>query len=111
MRVPKTGIWESILTWVEYKQKEERDKETARQVRDVARRSGLRHCLLIGISTYAWKTIEQETQMLEPQTLKMILLWIRSGGKEALKQAEFDLEKRSVKPTGIIQHIEHCCWS
>ena len=48
--------------------------------------------------------LEQEKQ--ETQTLKMILLWIRSGGKKALKHAEFDLEKRSVKPTGIIQHIE-----
>ena len=50
----------------------------------------------------------RETQMLEQetQTLNIILLWIRSGGKKALKQAEFDLEKRSVKPTDIMQYIE-----
>ena len=36
----------------------------------------------------------------------MILLWIRNGGRKALEQAEFDLKKRSVKPNGIIQHIE-----
>ena len=52
---------------------------------------------------------EQEIQKLEQeiQTLKMILLWIRSGGKKALfKQA---VEKRCVKPrraTDIMQHIE-----
>ena len=56
--------------------------------------------------------LEQENQMLrseqENQTrvLDMILRWIRRGGKKALKQAELELEKRSVKPTGIIQHIE-----
>ena len=49
---------------------------------------------------------ETQTQEKQEQTLKRILLWIRSSGKEALKLAELDLEKRSVKPTGIIQHIE-----
>ena len=57
------------------------------------------------------REVKQETQILEQekeetQTLKKILLWIRCGGKRALKQAESDLEKRSIKPTGIIQHIE-----
>ena len=63
--------------------------------------------------------LEQETQMLEQENqmlrleqenqtrvLNMILRWIRRGGKKALKKAELELEKRSVKPTGIIQHIE-----
>ena len=113
-RVPKTGIWESILTWVEYKQKKERERVTARQVREraieeiviqVTQRERDRELKESAISRpltfFFTRSYAQETQ-----TLNMILLWIRSGGKKALKQAEFDLEKRSVKPTGITQHFE-----
>ena len=145
--VPKT-IWESILAWVEYKQKKERERaieERARQVtrreetRELEKRVGVSHASmkerlrqemfrkerkssrqvmpretsgqisesLLYISSHV-KGIELGTEEKKErkQTLEMILLWIRSCGKEALKQAEFDLEKRSVKPTGIIQHIE-----
>ena len=52
--------------------------------------------------------LEQETERLEQetQTLKMILSWIGYGGKNALKHAEYNLEKRCIKPTDIKQHIE-----
>ena len=36
----------------------------------------------------------------------LLYQWIRWDGKKALGQAEFDLEKRSVKPTDTLQHIE-----
>ena len=38
--------------------------------------------------------------------LEMILGWVRDSGKDALKRAEHNLEKRRVKPTDIKQHIE-----
>ena len=37
---------------------------------------------------------------------EMILDWIRGSGKNALKQAEHNLEGRRVKPTDIKQHIQ-----
>ena len=36
----------------------------------------------------------------------MILGWVRDSGKDALKRAEHNSEKRRVKPTNIKQHIE-----
>ena len=38
--------------------------------------------------------------------MEMILDWVRDGGKDALKRAEQNLERRRVKPTDIKQHIE-----
>ena len=46
------------------------------------------------------QAVEQETQSLE-----MIHYWIRCGGREALKRAEYALDCRD-KPTRIEQHIE-----
>ena len=43
---------------------------------------------------------------LERCGMEMILEWIRDSGKDALKRAEHNLEKRRVKPTDIKQHIE-----
>ena len=57
------------------------------------------------------QALEQVTQALEQETqaLEMILHWVaRGGGQEALKQAEYVLDRCRIKPTDIEQeqHIE-----
>ena len=44
--------------------------------------------------------------IFEISEMEMIIEWIRDSGKDALKRAEHNLEKRGVKPTDIKQHIE-----
>ena len=47
------------------------------------------------------KTLEQENQALE-----LILDWVRRGGMEALKRAEYVLDERGAKPTDIEEHLK-----
>ena len=123
VRVPKMDIWSAILTWVKCKlekfeqKKRDHDHELSQfklelweleTNRDWVPACDYRVIRRLGFEREI-QAVEQEIQAVEQeiQALEMIHHWIRCGGKEALKRAEYVLDGRDRdQRTQVEQHIE-----
>ena len=115
-RVPKTDIWNGILTWVKCEreklgEKRNRGYKLKLLKRNLRQLESFDYWVPFDLRRFKLeqeiKAVEREIQGLEQET--QVLDWIRQSGKEALKRVENVLDSRD-KATHVGQHIEQLLW-